>query len=51
MINHVAITSNLDMYMFTKEPKRFFEGIVDKFCLFFSSIKAVSLQLGRGEAK
>ena len=27
------------------------EGIVDKFCLFFSSIKAVSLQLGRGEAK
>ena len=27
------------------------EGIVDKFCLFFSSIKAVSLQLGRGVAK
>ena len=25
------------------------EGIVDKFCLFFSSIKAVSLELGRGE--
>ena len=22
MINQVAITSNLDMYMFTKEPKR-----------------------------
>ena len=27
------------------------EGIVDKFCLTFSSIKAVSLQLGRGVAK
>ena len=27
------------------------EGIVDKFCLFFSSINAVSLQLGRGVAK
>ena len=27
------------------------EGIVDKFCLIFSSIKAVSLQLGRGVAK
>ena len=26
-------------------------GIVDKFCLFFGSIKAVSLQLGRGVAK
>ena len=27
------------------------EGTVDKSCLFFSSIKAVSLQLGRGVAK
>ena len=27
------------------------EGIVDEFCLFSSSIKAVSLQLGRGVAK
>ena len=26
------------------------EGIVDEFCLIFSSIKAVSLQLGRGVA-
>ena len=51
MINHMAITSNLDMYMFTKEPKKIVEGIVDKFCLFFSYIKAVNLQLGRGEAK
>ena len=28
-----------------------FEGIVDEFCLIFSSIKAVSLQLGRDVAK
>ena len=27
------------------------EGIVHEFCLIFSSIKAVSLQLGRGVAK
>ena len=27
------------------------EGIIDKFCLFFSSIKAVNLQLGKGVAK
>ena len=27
------------------------EGIVDKCCLFFSSIQPVSLQLGRGVAK
>ena len=40
------------MYMFTKEPgEKIVEGIVDKFCLFFSSIKAVSLQLGRDAAK
>ena len=26
-------------------------GIVDEFCLIFSSIKAVNLQLGRGVAK
>ena len=52
MINHVAMTSNLGMYRFTKEPKRLFvEGIVDEFCLILSSIKAVSLQLDRGVAK
>ena len=27
------------------------EGILDEFCLIFSSIKALSLQLGRGVAK
>ena len=27
------------------------EGIIDEFCLIFSSVKAVSLQLGRGLAK
>ena len=27
------------------------EGIIDEFCLIFSSIKAVSPQLGRGIAK
>ena len=27
------------------------EGIVDEFCLIFSSTKSVSLQLGRGVAK
>ena len=27
------------------------EGIVDEFCLIFSFVKAVSLQLGRGVAK
>ena len=31
--------------------KKIVEGIVDEFCLIFSSIKAVSLQLGRGIAK
>ena len=31
--------------------KRTVEGIVDEFCLILSSIKAVSLQLGRGIAK
>ena len=51
MINDVIITSNVDMYRFTTEPKRFFEGIVDEFCLIFSFIKAESLQLGRGVAK
>ena len=42
MINHVVITSNLNMYRFTKEPKRLLNGIVDEFCLIFNSIKAVS---------
>ena len=31
--------------------KKIVEGIVDEFCLIFSSIKDVSLQLGRGIAK
>ena len=31
--------------------KKIVEGMVDEFCLIFSSIKAVSLQLGRGIAK
>ena len=52
MINHVAITSNLDMYISQKlRAEKIVEGIVDKFFLFFSSIKAVSLQLGRRVAK
>ena len=34
-----------------ERAEKIVEGIVDKFCLFFSSIKAVSLQLGRGVAK
>ena len=52
MINHVAITSNLDIHVYVHErAEKIVEGIVDKFSLFFSSIKAVSLQLGRGVAK
>ena len=51
MINHVAITSNLDMVYVHERAEKIVEGIVDKFCLFYSSIKAVSLQLGRGVAK
>ena len=39
-------------YVYVHEgAEKIVEGIVDKFCLFFSSIKAVSLQLGRGVAK
>ena len=39
-------------YVYVNErAEKIVEGIVDKFCLFFSSIKAVSLQLGRGVAK
>ena len=34
-----------------EKAEKIVEGIVDKFCLLFSSIKAVSLQLGRGVAK
>ena len=34
-----------------ERAEKIVEGIVDKFCLIFSSIKAVSLQLGRGVAK
>ena len=33
-----------------ERAEKIVEGIVDKFCLFFSSIEAVSLQLGRGVA-
>ena len=39
-------------YVYVHErAEKIVEGIVDEFCLFFSSIKAVSLQLGRGVAK
>ena len=38
------------VYVHEREEK-IVEGEVDKFCLFFSSVKAVSLQLGRGVAK
>ena len=41
-------------YVYVHErAEKIVEGIVDKFCLFFSSIhiKAVNLQLGRGVAK
>ena len=34
-----------------ERAEKIVEGIVDKFCLFFSSIKAVSLELGRGVAR
>ena len=34
-----------------ERAKKIVEGIVDEFCLIFSSIKAVSLQLGKGVAK
>ena len=34
-----------------KRAEKVVEGIVDEFCLIFSSIKAVSLQLSRGVAK
>ena len=36
-------------YVYVHErTEKIVEGIIDKFCLFFSSIKAVSLQLGGG---
>ena len=39
-------------YVYVHErAEKIVEGIVDKFCLFFNYIKAVSLQLGRGVAK
>ena len=39
-------------YVYVHErAEKIVEGIVDKFCLFFSSIKTVSMQLGRGVAK
>ena len=34
-----------------ERAEKIVEDIVDEFCLIFSSIKAVSLQLGRGVAK
>ena len=51
MISDMVTTSNLGMYRFTKEHEKIVEGIIDEFCLIFSSIKAVSPQLGRGVAK
>ena len=39
-------------YVYVHErAEKIVEGTVDKFCLFFGSLKAVSLQLGRGVAK
>ena len=39
-------------YVYVHErAEKIVEGIVDKFCLFYNSIKAVSLQLGRDAAK
>ena len=39
-------------YVYVHErAEKIVEGIVDKYCLFFSSIKAVSLQIGRDVAK
>ena len=39
-------------YVYVHErAEKIVEGTVAKFCLFFGSIKAVSLQLGRGLAK
>ena len=41
MINHVAITRNVDMNIYAHERAlKIVESIVDKICLFFSSIKA-----------
>ena len=34
-----------------ERAEKIVEGKVDKFCIIFSSIKALSLQLGRGVAK
>ena len=34
-----------------ESTEKIVEGIVDEFCLIFGSVKAVSLQLGRGVAK
>ena len=39
-------------YVYVHErAEKIAEGIADKFCINFSPIKAVSLQLGRGVAK
>ena len=39
-------------YVYVHErPEKIVEGIGDEFCLIFSSIRAVSLQLVRGAAK
>ena len=51
MINHVAITKQSGYVYVHDRAEKIVEGIVDKFCLFFSSIKVVSLQLGRDIAK
>ena len=52
MINHIDYNNKQSGYVQIHEmAQKIVEGIVDEFCLIFSSIKAVSLQLGRGIAK
>ena len=54
MINHVVIIIlQSGCVQIHERAKKIVEGmhVVDKFCLIFSSIKAVSLQFGRGIAK
>ena len=51
MINHVAVKKQSGYVYVHERAEKIVEGIVDKCCLFFSSIKAVSLQLGRDVAK
>ena len=51
MISHVAITNNLEYAQIHEIAGKIVAGVVDEFCLIFSSMKAVSLQLGGGIAK